>query len=202
MATRFSSNITKANQSHRGDVMADDRQNSLLPRSVPIRWRAWLLASVIMIGIMLYLFYFYPQESIGPVQPVPFSHRVHAGVKRIDCLFCHPYASVSQKAGLPAMQKCFFCHDYIIPLHPQIEKERRHLAAADPVKWERIFYVPDHVKFHHHPHISWAGLECDTCHGPVEKMDRLQQRRFEMGFCLDCHRRLGAQTDCWLTCHR
>jgi hypothetical protein len=182
--------------------MAKDKPKSVLPFSAPTHWLLWLMATVVLMGMMLFLFFTYPRGAIGPKQPVPFSHRVHAGVKRIDCLFCHPYASRSRKAGLPALKKCFFCHNYVIPHHPEIEKERRHVEAHDPVRWVRIFYVPDFVKFRHHPHISWAGLNCDTCHGPVEQMDRLQQRAFKMGFCIDCHRRMGAQLECWLTCHR
>jgi hypothetical protein len=149
---------------------------------------------------LFYFYYYYPHQGIGPVQPIYFSHRVHAGVKEINCRFCHPYGERSPNAGIPAVNLCFYCHQYIIPQHPQIAKERWHLDTKTPVPWTRVFYIPDHVKFNHQPHIK-AGLDCENCHGEVRKMDRLAGREFEMGFCINCHRQMGAQLDCWLACH-
>ena len=182
--------------------MGEEKQKHILSFRFPVRWTMWLLLSAALFGLMLFFFFYYPHREIGPKQPVPFSHRIHAGVKRINCLFCHSFAAESQRAGLPVMKKCFFCHDYIIPLHPEIEKERRHVLTREPLRWVRIFYLPDFTKFRHQPHIEFAGLDCVACHGPVQKMDRLQEHRFQMGFCIKCHRAMGAQIACWLSCHR
>lgn len=162
----------------------------------------WIVFCGLLVGAMLYFAYVYPKSRIGPVQPIYFSHRVHAGVKEINCRFCHPYVERSQDAGLPAVQKCFYCHTYVIPQHPQIVAEKRHLDTNTPVPWKRVFYVPDFVYFNHQPHILWAKLDCTNCHGAVKTQDRLQRVDFQMGFCLKCHRRMGAQVDCWLACHR
>jgi hypothetical protein len=162
----------------------------------------WVGVIVILSAAMLYFYYLYPGEGIGPQQPIYFSHRVHAGAKEIDCRFCHPFVERSPNAGLPPMQKCFFCHEYIIPNHPQILKEREHYDQKNPVPWIRIFWVPDFVYFNHLPHIKWAGLDCSQCHGDVKSMDRLKPVNFKMGFCLECHRQMNAQIDCWLACHR
>lgn len=165
------------------------------------KWYAWFWAAVLSIGALAYLFYLYPHEGIGPQQPVYFSHRVHAGVKQINCRFCHPYVERSEHAGLPEVEKCFYCHKYVIPNHPEILKEKRHLDEKDPVPWVQIFFVPDYVKFRHLPHIRWAKLDCVECHGAVQTRDRLVPVNFQMGFCIDCHRQRNAQTDCWLACH-
>jgi predicted CXXCH cytochrome family protein len=165
------------------------------------RWQTWFLGVALLMAGMVYFFYIYPHRYIGPAQPIPFSHRVHAGVKDIDCRFCHAFVDRGRHAGIPSMQKCFFCHDYIIPQHPEIVKERKHYDADDPVKWVRIFYLPDYVKFQHVPHMEWGKLECTECHGPVQTMDRLRPVEFEMKFCITCHKEKKAQTDCWLACH-
>jgi hypothetical protein len=165
------------------------------------RWYGVVGLVALLMGAMLFLYYFYPCVGIGPQQPIPFSHRVHAGVKQINCRFCHPFVERSQNAGIPVLEKCFFCHEYIIPMHPQLVREREHYLDKVPVRWVRIYYLPDYVKFHHRPHVKWAKIACDTCHGPVEDLDRLRTVEFQMGFCISCHREMNAQVDCWLACH-
>jgi hypothetical protein len=160
----------------------------------------WLIVLALLFGGMVYFYYVYPHRSIGPKQPIYFSHRVHAGVKEISCRFCHPFVDRSQNAGIPPVEQCFFCHRTIISQHPQIVKERWHLDTKTPVPWVRVFYVPDHVKFNHQPHIR-SKVDCVECHGDVKKFDRLVPVDFKMGFCVDCHRQRKAQLDCWLACH-
>ena len=171
-------------------------------RKFPSRMRVALFCTcVLLLGVLAYLYYLYPREDIGPLQPIPFSHRVHAGVKQINCRFCHPYVDRSEHAGLPEMEKCFFCHKYIIPDHPQLVKEKEHFDTKNPVPWVQIFFVPDYVKFRHLPHIRWAKLDCSECHGAVQAKDRLVPVNFQMNFCITCHKERNAQTDCWLACH-
>ncbi len=160
-----------------------------------------ILLGAILFGAMFYLYYL-PGRNLGPAQPISFSHRVHAGVKGINCRFCHSGVERSANAGLPAVEKCFFCHKYIIPNHPEILREERYLKTGTPVPWIRIFWVPDFVFFNHIPHVKWMKLDCATCHGEVQAADRLQRVDFQMGFCIQCHRKMGAQQDCWLGCHR
>jgi len=163
-------------------------------------WVIALLAVVILFGAMFYLYGIYPEGRIGPQQPIYFSHRIHAGVKEISCRFCHPYVDRSQNAGIPAVSLCFVCHTYIIPRHPEIVKERSYLDTKTPVPWLRVFYIPDHVKFNHQPHIRVA-IDCVACHGEVKQYDRLQRVDFKMAFCVDCHKQKNAPLDCWLACH-
>ncbi|HVN95892.1 MAG TPA: cytochrome c3 family protein [Syntrophorhabdaceae bacterium] len=161
----------------------------------------WLVPLAVLFGLTLYLYFSYGRR-IGDAQPVSFSHRVHAGVKGINCRFCHPNVERSQHAGLPAVEKCFFCHKYIIPNHPEIKREEQYFRSGTPTPWKQVFWVPDFVFFNHVPHLKWGKLDCMDCHGDVKSMDRLQKVDFKMGFCLACHRKKNAQHDCWLACHR
>ncbi|MCK5486728.1 MAG: cytochrome c3 family protein, partial [Desulfobacterales bacterium] len=138
--------------------------------------------------------------KIGPEQPIPFSHRLHAGVKEIQCQFCHPYVGYSNHPGIPPVEKCLYCHNYIIPKHPEILKEHEYFNANSPVPWVKVNYLAEHVVFNHQRHIR-SEIECQECHGEVQKKDRLQGVEFKMGFCVECHRKKKANLDCWLACH-
>jgi hypothetical protein len=161
----------------------------------------WLVLGLLPFLAAAYFYYLFPGRGVGAKQPIFFSHRVHAGVKQINCRFCHPYPARSRVPGIPEVQKCFFCHKYIIPKHPQLVKELEHFNTKTPVPWVRIYYLPDYVKFNHVPHIKWGKLDCSVCHGDVKSMDRLVPIDFKMQFCITCHQERKAQLDCWLGCH-
>jgi hypothetical protein len=135
-------------------------------------------------------------------QPIPFSHRIHAGVNKIPCQYCHEYARRSSTSGVPPVQRCVGCHGS--------QKNGGLLAVTRPwtdtaqsdfeIRWNRVYTLPDFVRFTHRPHIN-AGLACQTCHGPVETMERIQPvHEINMGFCIDCHTKRGATQDCYV-CH-
>jgi len=152
----------------------------------------------------------------APVQPIPFSHRVHAGALRIGCTACHAYAERGPVAGIPSMARCRGCHRFVKedPEHrPAVDAELKRaverLRQDAPIEWVRVHRVPDHVGFHHARHVG-AGVACRECHGAVEEMDAVRQvASLDMGWCLECHRREQAErpverarlTDCW-TCHK
>jgi hypothetical protein len=148
----------------------------------------------------LYFYYIYPTAGLGPAQPISFSHRIHAGVKAIQCRFCHPYVGRSTFPGIPPVEKCLFCHRYVIPEHPEIKKEHRYYDSGTSTPWVKVNYVPEFVFFNHERHIR-KEIDCEECHGAVKTMDRLPRHTFQMGFCLDCHRKKGAEIGCWLACH-
>jgi len=136
------------------------------------------------------------------VQPIPFSHRVHAGVRKIPCEFCHAYARRSQTAGIPPVARCVGCHGNIAPggLTPVTRPWTDNRQPPFEIRWNRVYTLPDFVRFAHQPHIN-AGVKCQRCHGPVETMDRVvPTREINMGFCLKCHFRNKARTDCFV-CH-
>ena len=172
--------------------------STLAKNGVPLFWS---LTCVALVGGFLYFFYMSPATNIGPEQPIPFSHRLHAGVKSIDCDFCHPYTGRSIHPGLPPVEKCLYCHNYIIAKHPEILKEHKYFETKTPTPWKKAFYLPEHVLFNHQRHIK-KKIECNECHGPIETMDRIKGERFKMGFCIDCHKIKGASIGCWIACHK
>lgn len=151
-----------------------------------------------------------------PQQPIAFSHKLHAGDKKIDCQYCHAYARRSIEAGIPAVSRCMGCHQYVGVKKSEIQKLTvNYWIKKEPIPWVNIYRVPAYVYFPHKRHIA-AGLRCQECHGPVETMEQVyfyQSPKFknitlEMGWCLECHqmkdRDTGKQlasTDCY-TCHK
>ncbi len=155
---------------------------------------------IVMISLVMYYFFILPNVGAGPLQPIAFSHRLHAGDKDIDCRFCHSYVDRSIHPGLPPVEKCLFCHNHIIKNHPEIQKEHTYFNTSTPVPWRKVFYLPEHVIFNHERHIK-KDVPCSACHGDIKSVDRLKFRAFEMGFCIECHKTNDANLDCWLSCH-
>jgi hypothetical protein len=123
-----------------------------------------------------------------PAQPIPYSHKLHAGVLKIPCLYCHSGALVSREAGIPAVEKCMNCHKVTKTDSPYIKQLAAIYASGEALKWRRVHALPDYVFFDHRPHVS-AGILCQTCHGEVQTMDVVyQSMSMRMGNCLGCHR--------------
>ena len=106
----------------------------------------------------------------------------------------------SKHPGIPPVEKCLYCHKYIIAGHPQIQKEHRYFNTNTPTPWRKVNYLAEHVVFNHQRHIK-KDIACESCHGRIETMDRIQGVHFMMGFCIGCHREKKANLDCWLACH-
>jgi hypothetical protein len=173
----------------------------ILLRSRGFAATAAIVCTLLIWGGLTYFYFIYPHTRIGPRQPIPFSHRIHAGVKEIDCRFCHPSVERAYYAGIPSAEKCLFCHKYIITSHPYIRDLRSYADRGEAVRWQRVVWVPDHVYFSHQRHIR-KEVECVSCHGAVETMDRIYDPHPKiMGFCVTCHREQKAGLDCW-TCHK
>ena len=123
----------------------------------------------------------------GPAQPIFFSHRRHAGVYQIDCLYCHSNTDVSPVAPIPALETCLGCHRVVKATSPEILKLRGYEQRGEPILWERIYKLYDFVQFNHSRHIL-ASVGCEECHGKVEETDVLYQwPPLTMGWCLECH---------------
>lgn len=166
------------------------------------RWQVILgtAAGLLTVAMVLLYYLLYP-GALGQEQPIPFSHRLHAGVKHISCLFCHPGAAEGPRAGVPPVQTCMLCHDHIIIHFPPVAEERQRFAEGKPVEWVRVNKLPDFVYFDHEMHLL-RGIDCGHCHGDVHDMDRIKQpQEFTMGFCVQCHRDNGASHTCYV-CHR
>jgi hypothetical protein len=123
-----------------------------------------------------------------PAQPIPYSHELHAGILKVPCLYCHSGALKSRQAGIPSVEKCMNCHKVTKVDRPDIKRLAAVYASGEPMLWERIHSLPDHVYFDHRPHVH-AGIYCQTCHGEVQTMPVIYQNMsMRMGNCLGCHR--------------
>lgn len=160
----------------------------------------WSLSCVALVIGFIYYVYTPPATRIGVEQPISFSHQVHAGVKNIQCRFCHPYVDRSISPGIPPVEKCLYCHNYIIAKHPEILKVHRYYNTRTPTPWKKANYLAEHVLFNHQRHVK-KEIQCQECHGAIETMDRIRGRYFYMEFCIQCHREKKANLGCWLACH-
>lgn len=154
------------------------------------------------VAAAMFLMYSLPLDfkERSPVQPIIFSHKLHAGANGIPCLYCHRYADKSPVAGIATLADCRACHLYISPDSPEIKKLMEYWDKREPIPWVRVNSVPDHVYFTHMMHTR-AGIDCSVCHGEVAAMERISRTpSLKMGWCLGCHRQHKASIDCW-TCH-
>ena len=140
------------------------------------------------------------QQGYAPKQPIAFSHKLHAGAYEIDCNYCHTGAMKGKSATIPSVNICMNCHRSVKTESPLIQQL---WAAADwkpetlsfgpnqkPIEWVRIHNLPDLAYFNHQQHVVVGGIECQTCHGPIETMDVVKQYSLlTMGWCIDCHRK-------------
>ena len=138
-----------------------------------------------------------------PVQPIEFSHQIHAGTNRIPCKYCHIYVERSRVAGVPSVQRCIGCHSVIKVDALEIKKLTSYWEDREPIPWVKVHNLPDYVYFPHKRHIK-AGLECQMCHGDVASMKRVTRvSSLQMGWCLDYHKKREVKNgrDCWF-CHQ
>lgn len=153
-------------------------------------------------------------QDYAPVQPIHYSHRIHAGSNGIDCNYCHSSARVSKHSGIPSLNVCMNCHKSIAEVSdttatPEYSKafydneiaklykavgwdkdNQKYTGKTEPVKWVRIHNLPSFVYFNHSQHVNVAGVECQTCHGPVQTYEIQKQfAPLTMSWCIDCHRK-------------
>ncbi|ANH59966.1 c-type cytochrome [Dokdonia donghaensis] len=164
-------------------------------------------------------------QGYMPVQPIHYSHRIHAGENAIECKYCHSSARVSKHSGIPSLNVCMNCHksiaevagpesefssvteDYskefydkeIQKLYKAVgwdEATQSYTGETQAVEWVRIHNLPDFAYFNHSQHVSVAGIECQKCHGPVEEMEIMYQHApLTMGWCINCHRETNVKIE-------
>ena len=187
------------------------------------------LIFIMVIGLLLssayftygYLMQIGIDQGYAPIQPIHYSHKIHAGANQIECKYCHSSARVSKHSGIPALNVCMNCHEYIADYNGEEdlengytrdfytneikklysavgwdEENQVYTGNTKPVKWVRIHNLPDFVYFNHAQHAQVAKIECQTCHGPVEEMEIMYQYSpLTMGWCIDCHRESNVDKD-------
>ncbi|MEM7484089.1 MAG: c-type cytochrome [Bacteroidota bacterium] len=166
-------------------------------------------------------------QGYAPIQPIHYSHKIHAGANKIECKYCHSSARVSKHSGIPSLNVCMNCHKSIYeytgnPEGPSAEdlangytnefytgeikklykavgwdeENQKYTGETQPVEWVRIHNLPDFAYFNHSQHVSVAGIECQTCHGPVEEMEIMYQYSpLTMGWCINCHRETNVKVE-------
>jgi hypothetical protein len=133
------------------------------------------------------------QIGYSPEQPIKFNHKIHAGQYGIQCQYCHTGVEKSKQANIPSVNICMNCHNAIKsgPQYGTIEIAKVVSAYKNntPVRWVRIHNLPDHVYFNHQQHVIAGKVKCESCHGRVQEMERVEQvATLEMGWCINCHR--------------
>ncbi|MCZ2131680.1 MAG: cytochrome c family protein [Bacteroidetes bacterium] len=155
----------------------------------------WLVAVIAVVFHIGYFGFHNRVTDVGyrPTQPVPFSHKLHAGDTTngglgIKCMYCHTTAEVSAHSPVPPTSTCMNCHIAIKTESPRLQLVRDSYEKNIPIEWRRVHKLPDYVNFDHSRHIR-AMIDCSSCHGKVEEMGIVSQAKMlTMGWCLDCHR--------------
>jgi len=149
-----------------------------------------VLTAVIAVGggIATLMYPSASNQGYAPEQPIPFSHKLHAGQYKMPCAYCHVGVEKSRHASVPALNVCMNCHSVVKTDSPYIKQIRENYAAGKPVEWVRVHELPDFVYFPHKRHVA-KGVACEVCHGDVKTMDRVYQfAPLNMGWCMECHR--------------
>ena len=198
------------------DVVAETKRKPLWKAFVENQFLILVTAIFFLLASAYFVYGYFMQVGVDqgyePVQPIHYSHRIHAGDNGIDCKYCHSSARVSKTSGIPSLNVCMNCHksisevapetlaegkDYGVDYNAEIQKlydavgwdGTGYTGDSKPVKWIRIHNLPDFAYFNHSQHVSVAGIECQTCHGPVEEMEIMSQHApLTMGWCINCHR--------------
>jgi cytochrome c551/c552 len=204
--------------------MSDDVEGISRPEPIPFYRNKVYIA---MMAILFFVVggYFVTKGAIGlqrqtgyePKQPIYYSHKVHAGINQISCLYCHGNAWESKSAAIPSVNVCMNCHKTIqsYTKGPELHDHEGNLingtaeiaklyeyagfdpknpndwdpSKAKPIEWERIHNLPDHVYFNHSQHVRVGNVQCQTCHGEITAMDEVKQAsELSMGWCINCHR--------------
>lgn len=123
-----------------------------------------------------------------PQQPVPYSHKLHAGDLGMDCYYCHYTVNKAAFAAVPPTEVCMNCHNRVRPQSPRLAGVRDSFTTGKPIPWVQVHRVPDYVYFNHQAHVT-SGVSCVSCHGRIDQMIEVKQvKPLNMAWCLDCHR--------------
>jgi hypothetical protein len=147
-----------------------------------------LLGGAVTAGVWYYFTPKYTRVGYQPIQPVPFSHAIHAGQLGVDCRYCHTGVEKSWFSNIPAASTCMNCHSQVLKDDPRLAIVRESAATGKPIQWIQIHKLPDFAYFNHSVHVN-RGISCVECHGRIDQMDEVYHAKpFGMAFCLECHR--------------
>ncbi|MCG3173498.1 MAG: hypothetical protein GMKNLPBB_01695 [Myxococcota bacterium] len=149
-------------------------------------------AAIAPVGAIVFFWYWgspaFTDVGYQPIQPVPFSHQLHAGQLGMDCRYCHNAVERSPYAAVPPSETCMNCHKLVLKDSVKLAKVRESHETGKAVEWVRVHMLPDYAYFDHSVHLA-AGVGCASCHGRVDQMKLVKQEKpLSMGWCLECHR--------------
>jgi len=151
-----------------------------------------LAGGAVTAGVTYYFTPKYSRVGYEPIQPVPFSHAVHAEQLGIDCRYCHSTVEKSWFSNIPSASTCMNCHNQVLKDDPRLALVRESATNNVPVRWVQVHRMPDYVFFNHSVHVR-RGISCVECHGRVDQMDEVRHAQsLTMAFCLNCHRNPAA----------
>ncbi|RIY12228.1 cytochrome C [Hymenobacter rubripertinctus] len=166
-------------------------------------YKSTALRAIVGVVFVLAVLYESVQGAMGvglsqgyqPTQPIAFSHKLHAGENQINCAYCHTSVYKSKSANIPSPNICMNCHSQIKTESPEIKKIYRAIERKQPIQWVRVHNLPDLAYFNHSQHTQVGGIECQTCHGPIQNMEVVYQYSpLTMGWCINCHRETPLNT--------
>lgn len=145
-----------------------------------------------VVGAIWYWFSpMYTDVGYQPKQPVPYSHKLHAGDMAIDCRYCHNTVETADFAAIPPTDTCMNCHKHVATDSPKLRKVRASADSGESIPWVKIHQLPDYAYFSHKVHVS-GGVGCVSCHGRIDQMEEVHMAMpLSMSWCLDCHRNPG-----------
>lgn len=162
------------------------RSSNLLP--LKIVFCLLVLGGAVTSGFAYYFTNKYTNVGYQPVQPVPFSHKIHAGQLGLDCRYCHSFVEVAAHSNVPTTQVCMNCHGQVQKDNPKLQAVRESWQTGKPIQWVQIHKTPDYVYFNHAAHVN-RGVSCVSCHGRIDEMEVVYHAQpLSMDFCLNCHR--------------
>jgi hypothetical protein len=166
---------------------------AIFPKSSDIILK--VLGAVVGLGVVSgvagYAYFTYPtvmDTGYQPEQPVPYSHKLHAGQLGLNCFYCHYTVYRGAYAAIPGTETCMGCHAKVKDKSPRLELVRQSFETGEAIPWKKIHKLPDYVYFNHRSHVT-AGVSCVTCHGRIDQMIEVHQDQpLNMAWCLHCHR--------------
>jgi hypothetical protein len=147
-----------------------------------------VVLNAIIFGVWYFFSPQYTDVGYAPVQPVPYSHKIHVDKLGLDCQYCHTDVFKSKMSNIPSTQTCMNCHSQVKTESEKLAPVRESWESGEAIEWIRVHNLPDYAYFNHSAHVN-VGVGCESCHGRVDKMDVVYQAKpLSMGWCLDCHR--------------
>lgn len=188
-----------------GDKELDETEREVVEQKLDLKalvrsnaflgFAAFFFTAVVLKTVIDGLFTVGVQQGYAPTQPIAFSHKIHAGDFEIDCNYCHTGVRKSKNANIPSPNICMNCHSAIKTESVEIQKIYTAIETNTPIEWVRVHNLPDLAYFNHSQHVEVGGIDCETCHGPVEEMEVIRQHaNLTMGWCINCHRETNLNT--------